>query len=220
MNTPTLGLVSLGHSPRPDLIQAMQKALPHATILLQGALDGIAKEHLPKYKAHAQSRYALMALAYDTVVDIDMDALIPNIEQAAQNLTQQGAQHVVLMCSAAFAPFQNERHIIRPISIIQNYTTILASHKRIGIINPIAKQIPAAATYWQDRGFTVFSACASPFEPEAVRREARKLLQKHVDVIILDCMSFTEETHAHIQDCIHIPVLLPMKLMQHFMAAL
>jgi hypothetical protein len=97
---------------------------------------------------------------------------------------------------------------------------ILAMRKRVGLINPIAAQQAPAAAYWGERGFAVRSAFASPFEPQAVLAAAMKLDAEDVDLIVLDCMSFTGETLELIRNHVSIPVLLPMRLVQSFFRAL
>ncbi len=217
---PVIGILALGLTPRPDLEEAVLEAVPGAQLRVRGGLDGLEQAELDRL-GRKQPRYPLMVRLLDkSSREVDMDELLPCLTRQAKALCEEGAQCVVLMCSGGFPEFALPVPLLRPASLLLSAAGIVATRKRVGIISPIAAQRPAAAAYWGERGYTVRSAFASPFDPQAVRTAADALRAEDVDVIALDCMSFTDESLSIVRSRVSVPVLLPMRLVQSFFRAL
>ena len=218
---PVIGVLTLGQTPRPDLIEAVRSIVPGAELFIRGGFDGLSREEIETFRAGANPRYALMVrLASGETMDVDMYDLLPNLTKQAELLAKDGAKQIVLMCSGGFAEFKSPIPVIRPVSLFQAYAGILAVRKRVGILNPIQAQVAPAAAYWQNLGYATFSDFASPFKPDEVRVKAKALAENDVDCIMLDCMGFTHESLRLVQEVVSVPVLMPMKLIQMFFQAL
>ena len=221
MKKPAIGVLTLGQTPRPDLVEAVQSIVPGAELTIRGGFDGLSMNEIESYRAGQNPEYALMVrLANGETMDVDMYDLLPNLTKQAELLAGDGAQQIVLMCSGGFAEFTSPVPVIRPVALFQAYVGVLAVRKRVGILNPIQAQVAAASTYWQKLGYTTFSDHASPFDPDTVRVKAKALGEKDIDCLMLDCMSFTHESLRIVQETVSVPVLLPMKLIQVFFQAI
>ena len=215
----TVGLLSLGQTPRPDLATSVEHFLPGAKILVKGGLDDLSPEDTVTL-ALDPGTYPLMVLLADrSSLEVDMKRLIPLLAHKVEELYREGADYAVLMCSGGFPAFTANIPVIRPVSLLLAFAETAAPRKRVGIINPIASQQRPAAVHWEQQGFTVHSAFASPFEPEAVCAAAQKLAAQGVECIVLDCMSFTEELRTVVQKNITIPILVPMRMVRTFFQA-
>lgn len=218
---PTIGILTLGQTPRPDLVAEMQAIVPNAELPIRGGFDGLSREEIETFRAGPGAAYSLMVrLASGDTIDVDMYDLLPNLVKQAELLVQAGAGQIVLMCSGGFAEFESPVPVVRPVTLFQAYAGILSVRKRIGIVNPIQAQMASAASYWQTLGYTTYSDFASPFKLDEVHKAVKKLEQDDVDLIMLDCMSFTHKALDVARQCVATPVLLPMKLLQTFFAAL
>lgn len=218
---PVIGILTLGQTPRPDLVAAVRAIVPNAELPIRGGFDGLSMEEIERFRAGPGAAYSLMVrLANGSTIDVDMYDLLPNLVKQAELLAQAGAGQIVLMCSGGFAEFESPVPVIRPVSLFQAYAGILSVRKRIGIVNPIQAQMASAAAYWQELGYTVCSDFASPFKLDEVQKAVSELEKNDVDLIMLDCMGFTHEALDAARQCVTTPVLLPVKLLQTFFAAL
>lgn len=218
---PAIGVLTLGQTPRPDLIEAVQSIVPNAELTIRGGFDGLSRDEIETFRAGPNPKYALMVrLTSGETMDVDMYDLLPNLTKQAELLARDGAKQIVLMCSGGFAEFKSPIPVIRPVALFQAYAGILAVRKRVGILNPIQAQVAPASAYWQNLGYTTFSDFASPFKPDEVRAKARAVAAQDVDCLMLDCMGFTDESLRLVREVVSVPVLLPMKLIQVFFQAL
>jgi protein AroM len=217
---PVIGILSLGLTPRPDLEEAVRQSAPGAKLCVRGGLDGLERAELDAL-GRGKPRYPLMVRLLDkSSREVDMHELLPHLIRQAETLCAEGAQCVVLMCSGGFPEFSLPVPVVRPVSLLLAASGVVAMRKRVGLVSPIASQQEAAASYWEERGHTIRSAFASPFAPQAVCSAVDKLRAEDVDAIVLDCMSFTEESLELARSRVSVPVLLPMRLVQSFFRAL
>ncbi len=64
----------------------------------------------------------------------------------------------------------------------------------MGVITPLPEQIPQTRDSWQAVGIDPLLEAASPYESlDPVIEAALRLKEKGADLIVLDCMGFTEE---------------------------
>ncbi|MDR1709053.1 MAG: AroM family protein [Candidatus Accumulibacter sp.] len=217
---PVIGVLALGLSPRPDLEEAMLAAVPGARLLVKGGLDGLGPAELEPLGREAPNYPLMVRLRDQSSREADMFELLPHLVRQGEALAREGAERIVLMCSGGFPEFSLPVPVIRPVALLLAFAGLVAPRRRVGLINPIAGQQAPAAAYWKERGYTVASAFASPFDPPAVVAAAETLHAKDVDLIALDCMSFTDETLAEVKRRVPTPVLLPMRLVQAFFRAM
>ena len=218
---PAIGVLTLGQTPRPDLVRAVQTILPNAAISIRGGLDDLSAGEVASLRAGPNPHYALLVrLANGESMTVDMNGILPNLEKQAELLARDGARQIVLMCSSGFAAFSSPVPVLRPVMLFRMYADILAVRRRVGTLSPIRAQVPAASAYWQNLGYTAFSDFASPSDPEEVCAKANALAENDVDCLLLDCIGFTQENLRQVQETVPMPVLLPMKLVQMFFHAL
>jgi protein AroM len=218
--SPVIGILSLGFTPRPDLEEAVSQAAPGAKLRIRGGLDGLGQAELDALGRKKPSYPLMVRLLDQSSREVGMRELLPYLIRQGEALCREGAQCIVLACSGGFPEFSLPVPVIRPVSLLLAASGIVALRKRVGLINPIAAQQAPAAAYWGERGYTLHSAFASPFEPQAVCAAATKLNAEDVDAIVLDCMSFTDESLELVRSRVSVPVLLPMRLVQSFFQAL
>ena len=85
---------------------------------------------------------------------------------------------------------------------------------RLGVIVPSPDQIPALKRRWEKTHLEVVAEAVSPYTGtyEEFKEKANKIKTSDVDLVVLDCMGFSQETRALFREIIKKPVLLPMTL--------
>jgi protein AroM len=145
-----IGLLVIGQSPRPDLTGPVRAALPHATLLEAGALDGLTAQDLPTAQGAA---YPLSTrLADGTPVIVPEAFLLPRLQQALERLEAQGCQASLLLCAGTFASLHGTRPLFKPFDLAVSTLRSLGLTS-LALFAPFAQQQPAILARWQAVGF-------------------------------------------------------------------
>ncbi|MCB0157369.1 MAG: AroM family protein, partial [Caldilineaceae bacterium] len=95
-----IGLLTIGQSPRPDLVQTLPVLSPFAQVEA-GALDGLAAAAIPL----AAGAFPLTTrLADGGTVVVDEAFLLPRMQAAVHRLEEAGVAAILLMCAGTFGP--------------------------------------------------------------------------------------------------------------------
>lgn len=216
---PVLGIVSIGQTPRPDLIRVFGAAAPHAEVRVAGALDGITEAELAAIVAPGD--YPLLVrLASGASAEVPMARLVPRVEEAARALAAQGAAAVVIACAGGFPDVPCPVPVILPGRIVPAVAGALCRTGRVGIVTPNRAQIPFADRKWRSDGFSPTVTWASPTDERDMMRAAEDLLDPAIELIVLDCMGHDDGCRAAMANRTGRPVLAAQSLVAHVAATL
>ena len=89
--SPLLGIVTIGQTPRPDLVRAFEAHAPGARVEVLGALDGLTIVEIDALAARPTDYPLLVKLADGSSRSIGMAVLHPLVEARAQEFGSLGA---------------------------------------------------------------------------------------------------------------------------------
>src|SRR6185437_3179710 len=102
---PSLGVVTIGQSPRTDLTGELAAYLPAGTSLLEcGALDDLGPAAIAALAPDADEDTLTSRLRDGSSVVLDRRRLVPRLEEAIAALEQQGTEVNLLVCTGTFPP--------------------------------------------------------------------------------------------------------------------
>ncbi|MBF9002179.1 AroM family protein [Vibrio nitrifigilis] len=216
-----LGFVILGQTPRRDIEQAYRHYLPDTEFLFAGGLDGMSHEEIEQL-AQPPAQYPLLTILADgSTREICLYQLLPKLNQKAQELRQQGAQVLVLMCAGRFPDLDIDVPVIYPQRLISAVVGSISAKKRIHIISPNQAQLPVALESWRSEGFTVDGASASPLKRDEFSLAVKEVSERSTaDCLVLDCMGFSAESVTLAQPLTSVPVICPQRLVARVVAEL
>ena len=85
-----IGALTIGQSPRPDLVSPLVRLMPDCEIIQAGALDGLTPEELPDI---SEAAYPLVTqMQNGAVVMVDESYIAPKLQQAQNLLDAKGVQ--------------------------------------------------------------------------------------------------------------------------------
>ena len=212
MTAPHLGIVTIGQSPREDLVQAFAAFATGALVTVRGALDGLTAPEIDALAAGPSSYPLLVRLANGSTRAIDRDALHPHVVAAAECLVKGGATAVVVACAGDFPEVPCAVPVILPGRVVPAVTRALATSRRVGVVTPIAGQVAAATAKWRADGFDPVVTSAAPDDDDALDAAADLLRAADVPLIVLDCMGHADEAARRLQTRSGIRVLLAQSL--------
>ncbi len=214
----TVGILTIGQTPRPDFERVFRRHLPQVQLLVRGALDGLSEETIDRMAA-AGGEYPLFTILRDgTTREISLYRLKPLLDERVLQVAGEGAVMAAVMCAGDFPALQSPIPVLYPGRLLPSMVRGVCSGNRIGIVIPNAGQTECAKAHWQGRGFEVEAAVASPANPSDLPRAARELSRPDLELIVLDCLGFSPEEAHRMRVLSGKPVLCPQTLIPRIMA--
>jgi protein AroM len=206
MNPKCIGALTIGQSPRPDLVAPLVQLLPECEIIQAGALDGITIDELPDTTNTAYPLVTRMQNGASVVVDESFVA--PKLQQALNRLENKGVAATLLLCAGTFASLHGSHPIYKPFTIGCGLLNAL-NMDSIGVIVPVVEQETPAWQRWgsMDWERTVWTADLGNQDQAFYQQLTARINECGLDCIVLDYFGHPVEQVAQLQGAIDLPVI-------------
>lgn len=209
---PNLGIVTIGQTPRPDLVRAFEAHAPGARVEVLGALDGLTIVEIDALAARPTDYPLLVKLADGSSRSIGMAVLHPLVEARAQEFGSLGARVVVVACAGGFPEVHASAPVILPGKIVPAVVGAVSVTRRIGVVTPIRAQAAAAEAKWRADGFDPLVTWASPYLHAEIVTASALMTDPSLELVVLDCMGHDEEYRREFASLCGKPVLLAQSI--------
>jgi protein AroM len=210
---PVLGLVTIGQSPRSDVLPQMQPYLPRELDIRQaGALDGLSNEQIAGLAADPDGYLLHTRLRDGSAVTVGRAPIVSLLQERIEQQEHEGASIILLLCTGEFPTLRSSVLLVEPDRLLASVLNGLRPRK-LGVFVPLPSQIEAAAAKWEALAAEKLYVTASPYgEPDEIVQAARKLQAHPVDLIVMDCMGYTGAHKRLVAKAIGKPILLATSL--------
>ena len=209
---PVVGLVTIGQSPRPDVVPDMAEIIgPGVEIREAGALDGLTRVEIDALKPTGDDEILVTRLQDGSAVFLGKEKIVGLVERRIAGLERGGARFTALLCTGAFPRLRAGRTLIQPHPVLLGTLRGLSWPGRLGILTPSVPHVPQTEARWQRDGFDPVVAPLSPYEeedPAALRRAAEAMHAGAAGLVVMDCMGFRRKTRDELRGLTGVPVLL------------
>ena len=209
---PVVGLVTIGQSPRPDVVPDMAEIIgPGVEIREAGALDGLIRVEIDALKPTGDDEILVTRLQDGSAVFLGKEKIVGLVEQRIAGLERGGARFTALLCTGAFPRLRAGRTLIQPHPVLLGTLRGLSWPGRLGILTPSVPHVPQTEARWRRDGFDPVVAPLSPYEeedPAALRRAAEAMRAGAAGLVVMDCMGFRRKTRDELRGLTGVPVLL------------
>ena len=187
-----LGLVTIGQSPRDDIMSQLLSLLPAGLDIRQGgALDGLTHEQIAELSPGPQDYVLHTRLRDGAAVTVGREQITSLLRSCLKQLEEEGANPIVLLCTGEFPELRSETLLIEPDRLLVSVVLGLRP-RRAGVLVPLPSQIEAAAEKWRALEAEVVFVAASPYgEQTELTRAAEELGRHPLDLVVMDCMGYT-----------------------------
>jgi protein AroM len=206
-----IGMITIGQSPRVDIVPEMKEVLgPNVEILEAGALDGLTLEEVKKFYPKRQDYILCTRMSDGTEVVVAKRFLLPRVQKCIDQLTGKGAEILLLLCTGKFPRFSSKRLLIEPQKILDHF--ILALHgenERMGLLIPLSDQVgQEKRKYRRSKGQMIIKA-ASPYAlKDEISMAAEELKKEDPHVIVMHCMGYTQAMKKKVMEITGKPTIL------------
>jgi protein AroM len=224
MTHPVIGLVTIGQSPRTDVVPEMAAVMgPAIDVRESGALDGLSRSAIEKLAPAAHEEILVTRLADGSSVFLGKEKIVGLVEERIAALEREGATMTALLCTGAFPRLRATRTLIQPHPVLLGTLRGLSWPGRLGILTPSVPHVPQTEARWRRDGFDAVVAPLSPYEeedPAALQRAATAMRDGDAGLVVMDCMGFRRKTRDELSGLTGVPVLLANLLVARVIAEL
>lgn len=209
-----LGILTIGQSPRPDIVPEFAALLGDSVEVLEaGALDGLNGDEIEAMKPRDQDTLLITRLADGSFVTVAEHLIVSCLELQAKKLFERGVKAVVLLCTGAFPGLKSDGWMIHADVILVNAVAALGAGRRLGVLCPEEEQFGWMRARWQGVSQDIYiQACLPSDSPVSLVESAQKLEEMGAELIVMDCMGYTLKMQAEIRPGVKVPVILAKSL--------
>lgn len=216
----TVGLVTIGQTPRPDFEALFREHAPRAAIRIVGALDGLTTGEVARLASRRDHYPLLVRLADGSAAAVPARRIIPRVKRAARRLASEGASLVVVLCAGSFPRIDCGVPVIIPARLLPAVMRTATRARRLGIVTPIAGQAEVVRTKWEGDGFSVKVTWASPARHDEIEMAAAAMSDPDLEFVVLDCMGHDEAYRHEFSHLCGRPVVAAQTLVARVVGAL
>jgi protein AroM len=207
------GLVTIGQSPRPDVLASMLPGDAHSRILELGALDGLSRDEIDQFQPRSSETPFVTRLADGSEVLVSKDRLMPRIQLAIDELVKSRVDAAAILCTGDFSEIRSPVPLVLPDRVLQATVDAIMPRGSIGVVMPHEGQMEMMRSRWRTSERTFVGVACSPYtsanDLEAI---GAQLAAQCIDLIVLDCMGFTAEMKRCIASVTGKPVIQANRL--------
>lgn len=217
--------VVLPYRARDDLITFVESTLDLAADLeIVGAQDGLRDDDLRELGRDVPPGAYAEILADGSTVFLTHQCVAGNFAKQARRLLDEGCDAVMVCCTMDYPELDAMRRVVTPYTVLQHVAlAMLTRGGTLGVMQPLETAKDFELERWrafcESNDLELVSVVAAPDVPGAeegsedeMAASARSLANSGADVIVLDCMAYTDKHHALVAAAAGRPVLRPMSL--------
>lgn len=196
-----------------------------AELAFRGAQDGMDDDQLRELgRGIAPNSYAEI-LGDGSTIFISRDTVVEGMRKQTENLLNDGCDAVMICCSLPWPELDSIKNVVTPNAILESSAvSISAKGGTIGVMQPIREAMDDEIQHWLALGkkhsLGIVSEFAAPQVPgeaaastaEIFTQAAQSQAEKGAELIVLDCMAYTDAHRVLVARASGKPVLRAMSL--------
>jgi protein AroM len=218
MSRRTLGTLTIGQAPRPDVTPIIDAHVPaEVRQVHKGVLDGLSRTEIEaRYGVEPGEPVLISRLLDGSSVQVSGGKAHDGVRAKLAALEDEGCDVILLLCTGRFHGLACRRSfLLEPDRIIPPTAAGLAGQRRLGIIVPLVSQMRSESEKWNDLAQPAIFDVTNPYDdpPDMVAQAGIRLKERHAEGLLLDCIGFTEQHRRTVAEATGLPVILSNALM-------
>jgi protein AroM len=207
------GFVTIGQSPRRDVIASMLDTHHAVRFSEAGALDGLPRAAIEALRPRDGESPLVTTLREGSEVVVSKPRLTLHLQAAVDAVEDAGADVVVILCTGTFSYLKSRTPIIYPDALLRGCVNALLPSGTLGVLMPHHGQMDTMERKWALAGRRFVGAVASPYSSAgALDALARSLAEQGARLIVMDCMGYSKDMRDRVVAGAGVPVVLSNRL--------
>jgi protein AroM len=208
MGSRKVGFVTIGQSPRTDILEDLKPLLGSLEMLEGGALDGLPPNELEAVAPLPDETPYVSRLFDGSQVLLSPQKILPLFQKAVDSVVESGAEMVVVLCTGSFPTLQCPVPLLFPGRLLRGFVrSVLPPEGTLGVVVPLSEQAATAREIWNSITSHVHTASLSPYLDFAAGVEECQTLEGR-DLIVMDCLGYAIRHKEMLKRFLNIPVVL------------
>lgn len=209
----TAGLVTIGQSPRNDIVASMFGTDVPSRLRQAGALDLLDDASIDALVPSEAEHLLVSRLRDGREVVLAKPRVLPHLQRAIDRVVGSGAGLVVVLCTGTFDGLWAPVPIIYPDRLLAGTVNALLPSGTLGVLMPHKGQADMMRRKWSAEGRPVVLGSASPYtHADDLAERARDLVRQGAIMIAMDCMGYTRAMKQVLSESTSVPTILANRL--------
>jgi protein AroM len=210
----TVGLVTIGQSPRPDLLEDLRTMLPTGIRFLEsGALDGYTTEQIRMLSPTNDRDVLVTRLRDGTEAVFGLSHIVSRFQVCVDKLNAGGADMIAFLCTATLPGVHSRVPIIRPRELVYGLLGSLTELGRIGILAPNERALKPLEEDFSSHEFDIVVSALSPYGKGSLEKCVSPFIDEDVSLIVMFCMGYNLSLKKKVMELTGKPAVLPQSLL-------
>lgn len=219
-----IGAVTIGQAPRVDVTADILRIFDDSLELVQaGGLDGLTREKIAEF-APGKDDYVLVSRLQDgSSVTFAERYILPRLQDAITKMEEEGCSLIMMFCTGSFPETLSTKKIpmIYPCELLNRLVPLMTKKSSIICMTPSPLQTEQCENKWRNYVKEVKTIAASPYgEWEALEQAAEEVKNMDADLIVLDCIGYTQKMKEMFAEKTGKKVVLPRTLLARVVSEL
>ena len=208
-----IGMITIGQSPRNDVVGEIGQLLDQTEIVQRGCLDDLTKKQIESLNPEETEPFLVTVLRDGRSVQVSKEKTVQLLQQRIKELENKDVASIVLLCTGDFPDLESTKLLIQPGKLIRGLVeAMLTPGENLGVIVPCSEHIGQTKKKWSHLNPIV--EVASPYENSGgIQDAARKLGAETVGLTVLDCIGYTRQMKQTVREITRKPVILARSLL-------
>ncbi len=221
--TSRLGMITVGQSPRSDIVPAMTAMIgSEVEVVEKGALDGLSGDAIGALAPTEGQNVLCTRLANGDQVVISKEGVIPLVQARIDELIREDVDLILLLCTGHFPRFKSRVLVLAAQDIVDRcLQAVVGNQYTLGLVVPLPEQEEPSRRSLLHITSNVVAVSASPYDSGTTLSRAIELLSRHdPDVVVLHCMGFSNKHRREIRRATGKPVIVANSIVARTVAEL
>lgn len=208
-----IGLVTIGQSPRPDLLAPFQSRVAATNeLMLTGALDGLSLSKIEQLAPASGEETLVTKVGESHSVIIARERIVELMQARIDEHQAAGCDLVVILCTGSFPELTADTPLVFPDQVLHHFVKGVFPQGKLGVIAPAAEQQAMMREKWEAYRSVAFGFL-DPYDGEGALQSEFDLASS--DLVVLDCMGFTSQTRTSLRHHTDKPIVVAQEVLAH-----
>jgi protein AroM len=217
-----IGFVTIGQSPRTDIIPELTQDLPtNVEIVQAGALDDLTMDEVARL-APRKGDYTLVTRMRDgSDVTIARKQIVPLVQKRLDEMSQGRVGAVALLCTGEFAVLKSKIPLLEPDRLLDGVVPGIMRKGLLGVLVPSSSQLIQVKKRWSKFGLRPHVEPANPYKDlSEIENAAARLAEVNPSLIVMDCMGYSKRMKEIVREHTQKPIVLARSILAKIIAEL